>query len=396
MISVLLRLTLVSLALLHLSGCGHSSPTEPSPSCSYTVSATSLAVGPGGGTSTITVGSAPGCAWTAASDRAWMTLPNGSSGNGNGVVTVAISPNDGTETRGGTLTIAGQAVAVTQEGAAPACNFELVPTEAMIRSDGDVGSFEVRTGAQCNWTATSAADWIRITSPRDGTGSSTLRYEVDRNNGSAARTGQLAVGGRTFTITQPPPEPQPLCDYSVAPVQIDVCMSVGFDVTTTVSTAPGCEWTAATDAPWIAITGGGSGSGSGTVTLRLADNWDDPRTGVVMVRWPTVTAGQNVRIDQAGCRYATSVGEVAVPGGGGTASFDVIQQSDPTVCGGPLQDRCRWTAESNAAWVTIITPMPQAGDGRVSFTAAANTSGAARSALISVRNRTVRIVQPAQ
>lgn len=395
MSTVLRRLTVVGLALLQLSGCGHSSPTEPSPSCTFTVSPVSLAVGAGGGTATITVTSAAGCAWTAAADRGWITITSGSSGTGSGAAAVAVSPNDGTDTRGGTLTIAGHAVAVTQEGAPPACSIELAPPEAMIRSDGDVGSFEVRTESHCSWTAASAADWIRITSPRDGVGPGTVRYEVDRNNGSASRSGQIGVSGRTFTVTQPPPDPQTACDYSVAPVQIDVCMSVGFEVSTAVSTGPGCEWTAATDAPWISITSAPASSGPGTVTLRLADNWDDPRTGVVMVRWPTVTAGQNVRIAQAGCRYATSVGEVLVPGAGGSASFDVLQQSDPTSCGGPLQDRCRWTAESNAAWITVTTPMPQAGDGRVAFTAAANTTGAARSASIVVRNRTVRIVQPA-
>jgi hypothetical protein len=395
MSSVLFRLALVSLALVHLPGCGDSSPTEPAPSCSFTLSAASLALGAGGGTSTISVSTTAGCSWTAASDRAWMTIASGSTGIGSGTVTVAVSANEAVEARSGALTVAGQGVAVTQDGL-PACSVELVPAEATIRSDGDVGSFDVRTEPRCSWTATSAVGWITITSPREGAGNGTVRYEVERNNGSESRTGQIGVASRTFTVTQPPPAPQPVCDYSVAPVQVSVCMSVGFDVTTTVTTAPGCEWTTATDAPWISVTSASSRSGPGTVTLRVADNWDDPRTGVVMLRWPTITAGQNVRIDQAGCRYATSVSELTVSAAGGSSSFDVLQQSDPTSCGGPLQDRCLWTAASSAAWITITSATQQTGDGRVSFTAAANTTGAARSGQISVRDRTVLIIQPAQ
>lgn len=395
MSSALFRLALVSLALLHLSGCGDGSPTEPAPSCSFTLSTASLALGAGGGTSTVSVSTAAGCSWTAASDRSWVTIAGGSTGAGSGSVTVVVSANEAADARSGTLTIAGHSVAVTQDGL-PACTVELVPAEATIRSDGDVGSFDVRTESRCSWTATTAVGWITITSGREGAGNGTVRYEVERNNGSEPRTGQLAVANRFFTVTQPPPAPQPVCDYSVAPVQVSICMSAGFEVTTTVTTAPGCEWTTATDAPWISVTSASSRSGPGTVTLRVADNWDDPRTGVVMLRWPTITAGQNVRIDQAGCRYATSVGEVTVPAAGGSGSFDVLQQSDPTSCGGPLQDRCLWTAASSAAWITITSAPQQTGDGRVSFTVAANTTGAARSGQIAVRNRTVRIIQPAQ
>jgi hypothetical protein len=91
-------------------------------------------------------------------------------------------------------------------------------------------------------------------------------------------------------------------------------------------------------------------------------------------------AGQNIRIAQAGCRYAVSRSAISIAAGGGTTTFDVIQRSDPTQCGGATQDRCLWTARSDVPWITITSSMPRAGDQPVAFNVAANDSTAARTA----------------
>ena len=61
-------------------------------------------------------------------------------------------------------------------------------------------------------------------------------------------------------------------------------------------------------------------------------------------RWPTPTAGQNVRLAQAGCLYGVSRSSFNIPATGGSGTFDVLQQSDPNTCGGATQDRCVWSA----------------------------------------------------
>jgi hypothetical protein len=66
-----------------------------------------------------------------------------------------------------------------------------------------------------------------------------------------------------------------------------------------------------------------------------------------MVRWPAVTAGQNLRISQAGCLYAVSQDAISIAAAGGPGRFDVLQMAQPLTCGGPLQDACVWTATSN-------------------------------------------------
>lgn len=160
-----------------------------------------------------------------------------------------------------------------------------------------------------------------------------------------------------------------------------------------VTTQATCSWTVTANASWLGIPSGGSGTGPGAITITYSDNYDAPREGVVMVRWPTPTAGQNVRVTQAGCRYAVTRDTFNIVAAGGAGTFDVIQQSDPNTCGGATQDRCVWTAVSDAPWVTITSSMPRSGDNPVAFTVAPNDSAAVRVGKITVRDKTVVISQ---
>lgn len=112
-----------------------------------------------------------------------------------------------------------------------------------------------------------------------------------------------------------------------------------------------------------------------------------------MVRWPTPTAGQNVRVAQAGCAYGVSQSSFSFSSASATGAFDVLQQSDPIVCGGALQNACVWTAASDVPWITITTSMPRMGDERVNFTVAANGTGASRTGTIRVRDRIIQVNQ---
>ena len=127
--------------------------------------------------------------------------------------------------------------------------------------------------------------------------------------------------------------------------------------------------------------------------MNVGENWDAPRNGVLQVRWPTPTAGQNVRVTQGGCHYAVSTGALIVAAAGGPSRFDVYQQSEPYTCGGPLQNGCKWIAQSDAPWITVTTPMPQYGDNPVELSIAANGSTAPRSGNVRVRDQIVRITQ---
>lgn len=319
-----------------------------------------------------------------------MALTSQSSGTGPATVAFSVAANADSAHRSGTLTVAGQTLTVQQDGAAVACTYTIDPQSANATKDGGAGSFALTTATGCAWTAASQASWVTVTSPSSGTGSSTIAYSVGRNDQPQGRSGTISAGGRTFTVTQS--GDAGACSYSVTPVEFAPCM-----VSTTMSsqiTAPaGCSWTAAPSASWITVLSGASGTGSATISFKVEDNWTAPRRGTVMVRWPTPTAGQNLQVAQAGCSYAVTRDTFTFAASGGTATFDVFQQSEPYTCGGPLQNACVWSAVSDSSWIAITSSMPRAGDDRVSFTVQANPSSQSRSGTITVRDKVVRITQ---
>lgn len=372
--------------------CTKSSPAEPTPTpCTYALSTASLSFGSSGGPGSVNITTAANCSWTATSDRGWLAITSGASGTGNGTVQVSLTANANTTERSGALTVAGQTVPVRQDGVA-ACTLDITPTSASFNKDEAAGSFSVAAPSHCQWSATSAVSWLAVTAGNTGTGNGTVNYSVARNRELVTRTGGIAVVDRTFLVTQAADTPA-ACAYSVSPIEFTPCMAVPFNMAATITTQAGCTWTAEPDASWITIVEGQSGNGSGVVSFRVSDNWGLPRQSVVKLRWPAVTAGQNLRIAQAGCRYSVSTDAIAFGSSGGPGRFDVIQVSDPITCGGPTQSACRWEARADVPWITISPSTPQAGDNPVTFAVSANTSGSARSGAISVADRVVRITQ---
>jgi hypothetical protein len=386
-------------AIAALWACAEKSPTGPTPPapCTFSLSQSSLSFDASGGSVSVAVTTAAGCAWTAASDRGWMTIGTGASGTGPGTVAVSVTANANTSERTGTLTIAGQAVAVRQDAASEPCTIAISPASANYSKDAATGTFGVAAPASCSWTAASGAAWVAVTSGASGRGNGTVGYSIERNTGTDSRTGTIRVGDAVFSVLQQgdTPPPPPPCEFHVAPVSISACMAVSYELAVSVATQPACGWTAATDTPWMTLSGGASRTGPGEIRFRIGENYDAPRQGVLKLRWDTPTAGQNVSVSQAGCRYAVSTTGINVSADGGTFTFDVYQQSDPLECGGPLQNGCVWSAATHTAWLTITTPMPRAGDDRVTFKVSSN-SGGMRSAQITVRDKAVTVVQAAR
>jgi len=169
-------------------------------------------------------------------------------------------------------------------------------------------------------------------------------------------------------------------------------MSAPDELTLTVNTGDTCPWTASATAPWL-TPATGRGAGSGPVSFQISDNWDAPREAVITLRGLLPQQTQDVRVKQAGCRYGVIPGSFELSATGGTYEFQVVQQSDPTPCGGPLQNACLWSAASGASWILIVSAMPRSGDHPVSFGVSANESTAARTSIITVRDQAVSIIQ---
>jgi hypothetical protein len=383
------------LAAMSLAGC-RKSPT-PTPVCTLAVSPASHTVGSEGGSRTVTVtASDVSCAWTAAASVSWVALTGGGTGTGTGTFAYAVAANPGTDPRTGTILVGDQTHAIVQEAKAVEpppviCSYQLTPESATAAASGGSGTFRVDTSSGCTWTAVPNQPWLKIASGAQGNGTGTVVYQTEDHIGASERTGTITVVDRTFTVRQVAFDASG-CVYTVTPVDFAPCMTSG-SVTAHVDTSSSCPWTVTPDAAWLTVDGTQARTGSGDIMARFSANYAPPREGVLAVRWPTVTAGQNVRVSQAGCLYATTVSVIAMGAAGGSSSFDVLQQAVPNSCGGPLQNACIWTASASAPWVTITSTMPRQGDNPVAFTVAANPGPAARTTTIVVQDRTVRIDQ---
>ncbi len=82
------------------------------PSCTYSVSTTSLTFAASGGSKPVSVTASSGCGWTASESSNWVSLSN-TGGSGSGSVTVVVPSHSG-RTRSTTITVAGKSVTVKQ------------------------------------------------------------------------------------------------------------------------------------------------------------------------------------------------------------------------------------------------------------------------------------------
>ena len=114
-----------------------------------------------------------------------------------------------------------------------------------------------------------------------------MRLNVSTNTG-AARSGTVAIGGRTFTVNQAAG-----CTYAINPGSITVgdenIQGLSVAVTATPAT---CAWTATANVGWIAIVSGNSGTGNGSVTYAVSDSGGNARTGTMTIAGKTFTVTQ--------------------------------------------------------------------------------------------------------
>src|SRR4029453_12327468 len=117
------------------------------------------------------------------------------SGTGSADVTYSVQANTAMAARSTTITIGGQTHTVTQDAAAPPCTFTINPSSQNFTASGGEGRFTVTTQAGCQWSATSGAPWVNL-STVSGTGSADVTYSVQANTTMAARSTTITIGGQ--------------------------------------------------------------------------------------------------------------------------------------------------------------------------------------------------------
>lgn len=212
--------------------------------------------------------SRPDCAWTAASNAAFLTT-NHQGAVGTAAIEVLVAPNPG-DPRTGQVQIAGQAIGVSQRTAASVvgCGATVTPTRVAMSDTGGTAQIEVTgVGKFCGWTASTDSSFLRITSPLPREGDGTVAVAVEQNDG-LERTGSLSVAGTLVTVTQ---TASSICVTNVRVTPSDIGADGG-TASVEVTARDGCEWQLESSESFVSIDDASGGVGNGTVNLTVAAN----------------------------------------------------------------------------------------------------------------------------
>jgi hypothetical protein len=285
---------------------------------------------------------------------------------GPGDVVVRTSANSGDE-RTGTVRIGDQTFLITQ--ASLRCNLQVSPASQVVAAAGETVQITVTVEEGCAWTAKPTATFLTIQGSASRVGAGTLFVAVAPNT-AAGRTGTISIGSVLIEIVQPSPFPPPAaCAYSVSPTSFKF-PAVSTSQQFTVTTGPGCVWTASVSEPPFSIPSGAAGVGTGTITVLSQTNTGGGE------RFATLqAAGVNVKLSQENCTYSLSPRFITVPEEGGTFSATVT-----TIPG------CPWTVTAPA--FVHVSPDAGTGEGTLSLAVDPNTAKIGRSDSISIFSRT--------
>jgi hypothetical protein len=147
--------------------------------CPSTISLSPFTYTSAGGAGSINITAPAGCNYTLSSPDSFITITNGT-GNGNGVVTFSVAPNQGFD-RSGSIYVNSRYINVSQTGE---CQISF-PSSSIgnYSAAGGTESFTVITRANCSFTATTDSSFITILNG-SGTGATTVTFSMPPNTGN--------------------------------------------------------------------------------------------------------------------------------------------------------------------------------------------------------------------
>jgi hypothetical protein len=340
--------------------------------CTYALSSPIAVYGSDGGNCWVGVTAPDGCAWTVNNTNTWVTIRTSSNETGNGVVFYSVPTNSSGAARSGVIIIGGERHTVMQ-GIAP-CMYLFSPSFATYGSSGGSGTVKVTAPDGCDWTASSAVDWITFDSGASGAGSETISYWVEANSGSRTRTGTVRIGDRAFIVF----ERGVNCTYTLSSREA-LYDSDGGNGVVRITAPGGCDWMVNNTNSWIAITVGDSGTGNGVIAYSVSANTSGAtRSGVITIGDQPYTVTQAT----APCTYTLSSTDATYDSGGGNG---VVRVTAP--------DECAWTVNNTNSWIGITVGGSGTGNGVVFYAISANDSGAPRSGEVIVGGQRYAVTQ---
>jgi hypothetical protein len=286
-----------------------------------------------------------------------------------------VAANSTTQARSGVLTVAGQAVTISQ---AAGCGYAISPASASVAATAGTGSVSVTAGGSCNWTAQSPVSWVTFTTSTSGAGNGTVGYAVTANPDSSSRSATLTIAGQPYVITQA----GAACTAKITPNSDHVPPGQA-KRTATVELPNGCKWTATSSVSWITLDAASAGeqTGSGSIGYTVEANPSGTsRVGSIGI------AGRILTITQDGAPCTASLDSTTesfeASGGNGIASVTI-----PT--------GCSWSASSNTSWISITSGggPNTGGNGAVTYAVGANSSATPRTGTLTIAGLTLTVAQ---
>lgn len=176
--------------------------------------------------------------WTATTDADWIHILTESGNGADSVMFVVDDYTTTTQSRTGTITIAGKTVVITQQG----YELSIDPMIADVGSNAGAGQFGVAAPIDAVWEAIADCDWITIIGARTGIGDGVIQYTIADNLTGETRTGRIIVGGKAYTITQRTTLPLTTKTIGNGSVSGAGNYNQGAKVTLTAVPAPGYEF----------------------------------------------------------------------------------------------------------------------------------------------------------
>ncbi len=354
------------------------SVTQFSSGCSFTLGTQAIDLPAAGGTSTVSVVAAsPACAWSGFPSEANNPTISPPGGSGSQQVTLTVAANLTNSVRNLSAIIGSQSISIRQNGAN--CNVTLSGSGFTVDAAGGQGSVGVTLPAGCVYTAANVPSWVSILWGGSGGGpGGTVFFLTVPNSTQSDRSVAMNIGGQIFLIQQSGVSCEVSMDTSALNTSLDAAGANG--VIGISASRQTCSWTATSNASWLTIAPPGSTAGNGSLAFLAAPN-DTTTRRLARIN----INSQAVNIYQAGsvCAYALRSPGAAAPASGGNGLVSVFTDS-----------ACSWTASSNASWLTVPGETNR-GSKEVQFAAATNSTGASRSALLTLGGQVISVNQTA-
>jgi hypothetical protein len=343
--------------------------------CAVTVTPESVTPSAAGGSSSFSLATTAGCAWTVASNNAFVTIPT-ASGTGPATVNYTVAANSGivrmaTLTATATGTGATDTLSVSQAGG---CTASVDPTTVSATGAGQARSIALTmSDSSCPWSASATGGFI-TPSPTSGSGSGTVMLTLTANTG-AARSGSATIAGETVTVNQ-----ASACTIDVSAALASVGAAAGSG-SLTVTAPTGCAWSLGASAGFLSGFMA-SGSGTASVPYNYGANTSVSRTGTLTATLSATGATDTHLVAQAsGCVAMLSAESAALGASSGDDAVGITLSSSA----------CPWTASSNAGWLTLPVTSGT-GNATLELEVSANI-GPARTGTITVLGQTLVVTQ---